>query len=58
MGWGQHAEILGKLCLKGGRFYEVPISYNGRSYGEGKKIRWHNTLSIFFTMFSVRVFHS
>ena len=31
-------EITIKLAKKGFRFYEVPISYNGRSYSEGKKI--------------------
>jgi glycosyltransferase involved in cell wall biosynthesis len=33
-------EVTIKLALKGWRFYEVGISYYGRSYAEGKKIRW------------------
>ena len=35
-GFDQHAEILSKSVKKGDRFYEVPISYNGRSHSEGK----------------------
>ena len=50
-------EITAKISKRHCRIYEVPISYRGRAYSEGKKIRWHNTLSVFFTMFSVRVFH-
>ena len=38
-GFEQHAEILCKVIKKGDKFYEVPISYNGRNLSEGKKIR-------------------
>ena len=38
-GWEQHAEILCRVAARGGTFFEVPISYNGRTYDEGKKIR-------------------
>ena len=38
-GWEQHAEILGRAVAAGTSFFEVPVSYNGRSYREGKKIR-------------------
>ena len=37
--WEQHAEILSKAVGTGTSFYEVPISYPGRTYDEGKKIR-------------------
>ncbi|HEC91118.1 MAG TPA: glycosyltransferase family 2 protein, partial [Alphaproteobacteria bacterium] len=40
-GWEQHAEILSKAVKAGKNFYEVPISYQGRTYEEGKKIRAH-----------------
>jgi glycosyltransferase involved in cell wall biosynthesis len=33
-------EITAKLASLGARFYEIPISYHGRSYLEGKKISW------------------
>ncbi len=38
-GWEQHAEILCRVVSQGSSFFEVPVSYNGRTYGEGKKIR-------------------
>ncbi|MEZ4668536.1 MAG: glycosyltransferase family 2 protein [Anaerolineae bacterium] len=33
-------EITAKVLKKGIRIYEVPISYNGREWSEGKKIQW------------------
>ena len=39
-GFEQQAEILGKIVLVGKKFYEVPINYNGRTYEEGKKIKF------------------
>jgi glycosyltransferase involved in cell wall biosynthesis len=33
-------EITAKILKKGVRIYEVPISYNGREWTEGKKIKW------------------
>ena len=53
-GWDQHAEILTKSVAAGTRFYEVPISYYGRTYGEGKKIRAHHIISVVWTMFYKR----
>jgi glycosyltransferase involved in cell wall biosynthesis len=41
-GWEQHAEILGRAVRRAKVIYEVAISYHGRSFEEGKKIRsWH-----------------
>jgi glycosyltransferase involved in cell wall biosynthesis len=39
VGWEQHAEMLARLVSRGAVIYEVPISYFGRTYSEGKKIR-------------------
>ncbi len=33
-------EITTRLARAGVRIYEVPIAYHGRTYAEGKKIRW------------------
>jgi glycosyltransferase involved in cell wall biosynthesis len=33
-------ELAIKLAKRGSRIFEVPISYSGRTYSEGKKIRW------------------
>ena len=38
-GWEQHAEMLARLVARAKHIYEVPISYFGRTYAEGKKIR-------------------
>jgi len=45
-GWEQHAEILARSYARARACYEVPISYRGRTYDEGKKIRAHHTLSV------------
>jgi glycosyltransferase involved in cell wall biosynthesis len=38
--FGFEPEITAKVAKLGARMYEVPISYNGRTYEEGKKIGW------------------
>tara|TARA_B100000674_G_C37932510_1_gene958670 strand:- start:562 stop:1257 length:696 start_codon:yes stop_codon:yes gene_type:complete len=53
-GWEQHAEILTKSVAEGENFYEIPINYYGRTYDEGKKIRAHHILPVFWTMFFKR----
>jgi glycosyltransferase involved in cell wall biosynthesis len=35
-------ELAIKLAKRGSRIFEVPISYSGRTYGEGKKIGWRD----------------
>ncbi len=42
--FGFEPEVTIKLAQKGWRFYEVGISYHGRGYAEGKKIRWTDGL--------------
>jgi glycosyltransferase involved in cell wall biosynthesis len=37
-------EITAKVLRRGARLYEVPISYYGRTYAEGKKITWRDGL--------------
>jgi glycosyltransferase involved in cell wall biosynthesis len=54
-GWEQHAEILCRAVQRAKVLYEVPISYHGRSYEEGKKIRAHNILEILFMIIRCRV---
>lgn len=46
-GWEQHAEILSKAVAAGRVFYETPISYHGRTYDEGKKIKAHHIFAVF-----------
>lgn len=40
--FGFEPEITAKLARLGVRFYEVGISYDGRTYDEGKKIGWRD----------------
>jgi glycosyltransferase involved in cell wall biosynthesis len=39
-GFGIEPEITAKIFKRGYRVYEVPITYDGRTYEEGKKIGW------------------
>ena len=54
-GFEQHAEILCKVIKKGNKFYEVPISYNGRNVSEGKKIKYHHFFLVLFEIIRGRV---
>jgi glycosyltransferase involved in cell wall biosynthesis len=46
--FGIEPEITAKLAAQKARFYEVPISYHGRTYEEGKKITWKDGFSAIF----------
>ena len=54
--WGFDPEITAKILRSGHRIYEVPISYNGREFWEGKKIRWHHAFDILLTLLRYRFF--
>lgn len=54
-GWEQHAEILTRAVGLGKSYFEVPISYYGRSYDEGKKIRALDIIPVVWTMFIKRL---
>ena len=43
-GFGVEAEVTAKVSRLKARIYEVPISYYGRTYAEGKKIDWRDGL--------------
>ena len=53
-GFEQHAEILCKVIKKGDKFYEVPISYNGRNLSEGKKIRAYHFFLVLYEIIKQR----
>ena len=40
--FGFEPEITAKVAALGVRVYEVPVSYHGRTYEEGKKIGWRD----------------
>ncbi len=48
-------EITAKLLKQGVTIHEVPISYNGRSFTEGKKISWKDFISAVWTLVSLRL---
>lgn len=52
--FGFEPEITIKLAKKGCRFYEVPISYHGRTYEEGKKITWKDGVAALYYMIRFR----
>lgn len=48
--FGVEPELTAKLAKLGARIYEVPISYAGRTYAEGKKIRWTDGVVALWTI--------
>jgi glycosyltransferase involved in cell wall biosynthesis len=53
--FGFEPEITVKLAKKQCRFYEVPISYHGRTYAEGKKITWKDGLAALYYLVRFRL---
>jgi glycosyltransferase involved in cell wall biosynthesis len=53
--FGIEAELTAKLCKRRVRLYEVPISYSGRTYAEGKKITWRDGFSYLWCLLRYRV---
>ncbi len=54
--FGFEPEFTAKIAKKGYRIYEVPISYSGRNYSEGKKITWKDGIVAIFTIIWFRFF--
>jgi glycosyltransferase involved in cell wall biosynthesis len=46
--FGIEPELTARLSRSGARIYEIPISYAGRTYAEGKKIGWRDGLAAFW----------
>jgi glycosyltransferase involved in cell wall biosynthesis len=53
--FGFEPEITVKLAKKQCRFYEVPISYHGRTYAEGKKITWKDGFAALYYLIRFRL---
>jgi glycosyltransferase involved in cell wall biosynthesis len=49
--FGMEPEITAKFAAMRLRIYEVPISYSGRTYEEGKKITWRDGFRAIYCMF-------
>ncbi len=54
--FGFEPEFTAKVARKRFRIYEVPISYYGRGYREGKKITWRDGIAALFWIFRYRFF--
>ncbi len=54
--FGFEPEFTNKVARKNFRIYEVPISYNGRDYSEGKKITWKDGVSALWFIVKFRFF--
>jgi len=52
--FGIEPEITAKLFKAGARVYEVPITYDGRDYSEGKKITWRDGFPALWTLIKYR----
>ena len=48
-------EITAKILKRGVRIYEVPISYMGREFDEGKKITWRDGFAALWTLVKFRL---
>jgi len=48
--FGIEPEVTAKVARAGCRIYEVPISYHGRTYSEGKKIGWRDGVAAIWTI--------
>jgi hypothetical protein len=43
--FGIEVELTARLAKSDARIWEIPISYSGRTYDEGKKIDWRDGLA-------------
>ena len=53
--FGFEPEVTAKLAKIGCRIFEVPISYYGRTYAEGKKITWKDGIAALWCMLRYRI---
>jgi glycosyltransferase involved in cell wall biosynthesis len=54
-GFSIEPEITAKVCKRKLRVYQLPISYYGRTYEEGKKITWRDGFRAIWVLLRVRV---
>jgi len=54
--FGIEPEIAARLSRLDARLYEVPVSYSGRTYAEGKKITWRDGVAALWWIFRYRFF--
>ena len=54
--FGFEVEITARLAQASARIWEIPISYSGRTYAEGKKITWRDGLAALFHILRYNLF--
>ncbi len=52
--FGIEPELTAKIFKRGYRVYEIPITYDGRGYSEGKKITWRDGVVAVWTLIKYR----
>ena len=55
-GWSQQAEILATAVKSSKNFFEVPISYSGRTFEEGKRIKARHVFGVIYMIIKKRIF--
>jgi len=55
--FGFEPEFTSKVARNNFRIYEVPISYSGRGYEEGKKVNWKDGVAALWFIFRFRFFN-
>jgi len=54
--FGIEVELTARLARAGARIWEVPISYSGRTYADGKKIDWRDGVAAIWHIFRFNLF--
>jgi len=54
--FGFEVEITARLAQAGARIWEMPITYSGRTYAEGKKITWRDGFAALFHILRYNLF--
>ena len=52
--FGIEPELTAKIFKRGYRVYEIPITYDGRGYEDGKKVTWRDGLVAIWTLIKYR----
>ena len=54
--FGFEPEVVARLAQAQARIWELPITYNGRTYAEGKKIGWRDGIAAFWHIVKFNLF--
>jgi len=54
--FGIEVELTARLAQAGARIWELPITYSGRTYAEGKKITWRDGVAALFHVIRYNLF--